>query len=100
MIDVITSKNGVPIRLTDERWAHIVEEHAELAGLRWEVMETISEPAFIFQGDAGELLAAREVEAGKFLIVVYREFADDGFVITSFLTCRLRALERREKLWP
>ena len=30
MIAIVTSKNGVPIRLTDERWAHITEEHCEL----------------------------------------------------------------------
>ncbi|MHC1610492.1 MAG: hypothetical protein ACXQTW_02655 [Candidatus Methanospirareceae archaeon] len=28
----LTSKNGVPIRLTDERWLHITEEHSEMAG--------------------------------------------------------------------
>ncbi len=33
MIDEAVSKNGVVIRLTDERWAHITEEHCELAGL-------------------------------------------------------------------
>jgi hypothetical protein len=27
MPDIVTSKNGKPIRLTDERWAHIAEEH-------------------------------------------------------------------------
>jgi hypothetical protein len=100
MIDMVISKNAVPIRLTDERWAHIVEEHAEMAGRRLEVLETISHPKFIFAGGVGELLATREVEAGKFLVVVYREAAKDGFVITAFLTRRLRYLERREKLWP
>ena len=41
MLEGILSKNGVPIRLTDERWTHITEEHCELAGLRLEVLETI-----------------------------------------------------------
>ena len=27
MVDLVLSKQGVPIRLTDERWAHITEEH-------------------------------------------------------------------------
>ncbi len=31
MTHSVSSRNEVPIRLTDERWAHIVEEHAELA---------------------------------------------------------------------
>jgi hypothetical protein len=52
MMWVVTSKHGVPIRLPDERWAHVTEEHAELAGLRLEVLETIAEPDAIFAGRA------------------------------------------------
>jgi uncharacterized protein YuzE len=33
VIEKVLSKNGIQIRLTDERWAHIVEEHCELAGM-------------------------------------------------------------------
>lgn len=99
MIDTVISKHGVPIRLTDERWAHIVEEHAELAGLRQEVLAAVDEPARILLGRAGERIALREIEPGKYLVAVYRELAHDGFVITAFLTRRIRALERREVLW-
>ena len=42
--ETVLSKNGLPIRLTHERWAHIAEEHAELAGFRYEVLETIANP--------------------------------------------------------
>jgi hypothetical protein len=31
-MDIAISKAGVPIRLTDERWHHIVENHDDLAG--------------------------------------------------------------------
>lgn len=57
MVSVVLSKNGVPIRLMDERWAHIVEEHGELADLRQEVLRTVAEPERIVEGGAGELLA-------------------------------------------
>ena len=100
MTSVITSKAGVPIRLTDERWAHITEEHCELAGLRLEVLETVANPDRILCGTAEELFAVRKLEAGKFLVVVYRETGHDGFVITAFLTRRTRLLERRTQLWP
>ncbi len=50
------SKNGKSIRLTDERWAHITEEHSELAGLRMEVIQTIENPERILHGNEGELL--------------------------------------------
>ena len=100
MTDTAASKNGTPIRLTDERWAHISDEHGELIGLRFEVMQTIAEPTRIFDGGAGELLAVREPELGKYMVVVYREFEEDGFVITAFLTRRMRSLERRRQIWP
>lgn len=99
-METVTSKNGVPIRLTDERWAHITEEHGEIAGLRRDLLETIIRPARIVEGGDGELLAFRELELGKYIVVVYREIDSDGFVITAFLTRRLTALERRKQLWP
>ena len=38
------SVNGVTIRLPDERWVHITEEHAEMAGYLYDVLETVQEP--------------------------------------------------------
>jgi len=100
-LDIAPSKNGVPIRLTEERWLHITEEHCELAGLYFDVLETIESPDAIHEGQTGELLATAEVEPGKHLVVVYREMAgSDGFVITAFLTRRIAQLQRRKRLWP
>ncbi len=31
-MDIATSVKGVPIRLTSERWYHIVENHDDMAG--------------------------------------------------------------------
>ena len=100
MIEKILSKNNIPISLTDERWAHIVEEHCELAGMRLEIMETVSCPLRILAGGVGELLAVREVSPGKSLVVVYREFEDDGFIITAFITSKTKSLNRRDQKWP
>lgn len=100
MTETVTSKNGTPIRLTDERWSHITEEHAELAGYRLEVLEAIAEPERILAGNAGELLAVRAQQDGKLLVAVYRELLPDGFVITAFLTRRAASLNRRTQIWP
>jgi hypothetical protein len=96
----VVSKNNVPIRLTEERWAHIAEEHGELTAWQAEVLATVKEPSRIVAGGAGELLAVREIEPGKWLVVVYRETNGDGFIITAFFTRRTRSLDRREQLWP
>ena len=96
----VISKNGKPIRLPDERWSHIMEEHGELVAMREIIMATVAEPERIFVGTMGEFMAVREVEPGKYLVVVYRELEDDGFIITAFLTRRIRSIEKRVQIWP
>ncbi len=96
----VNSKNSVPIRITEERWLHITEAHSELAGYFFEILETIEDPDVIYEGTYGELLAVKEIENGKYLVVVYREMQkEDGFVITAFFTKRKTQLERRKKIW-
>jgi hypothetical protein len=97
---MVQSKNGNAIRLTDERWSHITEEHSELAGLRSEVLDTVENPDRILLGNEGELLAVKEIENGKLLVVVFREFDHDGFIITAFATRRRATLDRRTQVWP
>ncbi|MDI6736412.1 MAG: hypothetical protein QME42_09535 [bacterium] len=80
------SINGVPIRLTYERWYHIVENHDELASYFYEVLDTVAKPEFIVRGNKGTLKAARNIGRGKWLVIVYRELSkNDGFVITAYL---------------
>ena len=100
MTETVLSNRKIPIRLTSERWAHITEEHCELAGLRLEVLETVSNPSKIFAGKQGELMAVRKISSGKHLVVVYRDFETDGFIITAFMTSKPQSLDRRTKLWP
>lgn len=101
-MEILSSKNGVPIRLTDERWLHITEEHSEMAGYYFEVLEVIEEPETIYEGRAQELLATKEIEPGKHLVVVYKEVSTtDGFVITAFITKKIEQIQKRRiKLWP
>jgi len=53
----------------------------------FEVLETVEEPEAIYEGKMGECIAVREIEMGRYIVVVYRELGkEDGFVITAFLT--------------
>ena len=102
MTDVATSRNGVPIRLTDERWTHITSRHPEMNDQRERVLETLQEPDMIQQGDFGESLAIRHYLqtplTSKFMVVAYREFSsDDGFVLTAYFTSRPSV--RRVTIW-
>jgi len=99
---IVTSKNGVPIRLTRERWEHIVRRHLEMATEQERVLETVEEPEFIQRGDFGELLAVRPYEhtplTRKLLVVVYREVTPgDGYVLAAYLTSRPSS--RRATTW-
>ncbi len=94
------SQNNVLIRLSDERWQHIVEGHPELINNKKDVLMVVSQPKRIFEGRDGELLAVQEIEPSKWLVVAYREFIDDGFIITAYSTRRLQSLIKRRQLWP
>ena len=85
-MEVTYSVNGVPIRLTYERWYHIVENHDELASYFHEVLDTVWKPDLIVRGNKGSLKAVRNLGRRKWMVVVYRELSKhDGFVITAYL---------------
>jgi len=95
MIGSVISKNGVPIRLTEERWFHIVENHDELVGMAYEVLDAIQNPESIVKGE-DEIFAIKRMK-DKYLVVVYKEMnKTDGFVITAFLTNKVDKIKRRE----
>jgi hypothetical protein len=96
-MDVAISKSGVPIRLTDERWFHIVENHDDVAGYYDDVLETIEDPDFILRGHGGALVAVTALGRRKYLAVIYREVSrNDGFVITAYFTT---VLDRKLIQW-
>ena len=93
---VALSVNGVPIRLTAERWRHISEGHPDLAGERGDILAAIRSPDLVQEGDFETLLAAKRGD-DIYLVVVYRELSpSDGFVVTAYRTRRLR---QRNVVW-
>ena len=96
--NVATSVRGVPIRLTEERWQHIIDGHEDLANYRQEVLEVVENPDGVYPGNRGSLIAVRSFGRRGFLGVFYREVSkQDGFIITArFLDKR----PRRTPIWP
>ena len=99
---IVRSHNQVPVRLTDERWEHIILRHPEMEQQREQVLETLEKPDMIQEGDFGELLAIRFFTetplTSKFLVVVYKEVgSDDGFILTAYFTNRPAAA--RKTIW-
>ena len=98
----VPSKNRVQIRLTDERWHHIILSHPEIAENDVsEIIDAVQNPEAILQGDTGELLAVKRKTGKKhWIVVAYKEVtAEDGFVITAYVTTDTRWLFQRKVLW-
>lgn len=102
IIATALSKNGVLIRLTDERWQHIVITHLEISTDDFpKIMKVITNPDFILKGSKGEFLAVKKMSRKKTWIVVpYREVnQQDGFVLTAYFTSDLFWLLKKEIIW-
>ena len=84
-MDVAHSVAGVPVRLSYERWYHIVENHDDMAGYFHDVLNAIEQPDFVARGSRGTLKAARSMGQKRWMVVVYRETSTrDGFVVTAY----------------
>jgi hypothetical protein len=97
---IAISRNGIPIRLPDDRWQHIIDRHNILTDQQQLVLDTLSNPTRILEGNDGALMALREIDPNRWLVVVYREDSSDGFIITAFPTRRINSLNRRQQKWP
>ena len=86
-MDVVESIDGVPVRLTDERWYdHILEQHPYMSGFYNEVLSAIDNPEFIARGQRGTKIAIVNLGRRRWIHVVYREIGKiDGFIIAAFI---------------
>lgn len=97
-MDIALSKNGVPIRLTSERWEHIVSNKEYMASRYDDVLRAVENPNAILRGYNGSLVAVLNLSRNSFLHVIYREVGRaDGFVITAFIA---RDVNKSQRIWP
>ena len=97
------SKNGQKIRLTEERWSHIVESHDYMAGNKDMIFETLENPDIIVGGEKDEFIAVKHYKktsiSEKHCIVVYKEAENNGFVITAFMTSKPEKITKKGIIW-
>jgi len=92
---------GLSIRLTGERLGHILE-HPEMNGLEPAIEETLARPEIVVQSfsDPEARLYYRfyvGTRVGdKYLCVVVRVVGEDAFVLTAYLTDKVK---RGVQLW-
>lgn len=95
----VQSMSGCAIRLSEERWGHIQDQHPELCGMLDAILSAVGQPDLVMAGNQGELLGVKLIEPQKWLVAVYREDQVNGLVITAFLTRRWRSLAKRRIVW-
>ena len=98
ILETVYSINGVPIRLTDERWEHILESHPELSYSDMDtVLDAVKDPEYILPGYGGTLVAVVVLGKASFLHAVYKEVhKDDGFIVTAGIRPRMN---KKKILW-
>ena len=58
-MDIAYSVNGVLIRLTEERWRHIIERHYDLFNYKDDILEIIERPEYVYRARRGAFIATR-----------------------------------------
>lgn len=97
-MNVVDSVNGVPIRLTAERWEHIIGARDDLVDRFEDVLAAVENPDWVTRGSRGSLIGWKGYGRRGFLVVIYKELSqEDGFVITAFFT---RKPKKDNKVWP
>ena len=104
LLAAVKSKSQVPIRITQERWLHVVEHHNYMAGNLEKVIETIEDPDYLVAGLREEVVALRHYPetsiSEKYVVAVYKEVSrEDGFLITAFMTSKPETILKKGVLW-
>ena len=101
-VKVLRDFQGLAIRLTDERRNHILE-HPEMVPMEPAIEETLLHPERVvrsFSDPQARLYYRfyfRTMVGSKFLCVVVKTLDDDAFVLTAYLTDRIK---KGVVLWP
>ena len=97
ILGTVDSVNGVPIRLTDERWEHILYRRPEMASFIETVLDAVRDPEYILRGYKGTLIAIVHLGERSYLNVIYRELSQtDGFIVTARIE---RRLDKSKIIW-
>ena len=104
MIAVTRSKDGFAIKLTKERWNHIITSHIDMTDNRDLLLKTVEDPDMILKGVSDEVRAVRffkETHFGpRYLMAAYKEISSGGgFIITAYKTTKVDKIVKRGVLW-
>ena len=93
---------GWTVRFTDERIAHVLQ-HPEMAGMEQEIERVLESPGEVRLSRSDDTVKlfyefyAQPLVGGKWLCVVVKCPSEDAFVVTAYLTDRIKP---GEIVWP
>ena len=86
---ILGDHEGQHIRLTDERWDHILLDHPEMAEFKWTIGETLKSPDAVLSSKSDPDRVREfykdipDVSLSRFMRVVVCFEADSPFVLTA-----------------
>jgi hypothetical protein len=84
-------KLGKRIRCAARHWQSIVRKHDALTGLADAVADTLQHPRYIRLSKEDDRVFLYYARRGKYVLcVVCRHLNGDGFIITAYLTDRIK----------
>jgi len=90
-VEVVIDYQGLAVRLTDERLAHILE-HPEMVHLQGAITETLQHLAIVIQSISDEAahlyyrFYSGTLVGHKLVCVIVKVSPSDAFVLTAYLT--------------
>ena len=90
----IIDKSGRKINLSEERWKHIIKRHPYMGKYFEEIKKTLEIPDKIISDDYRKEYYYKGYKHLKspnnFILVIVKYLNGDGFVITSYLTDKIK----------
>ncbi len=97
ILETVYSLNNVPVRLTEERWEHIVGAHPYMTRYYEEMLDAVVDPEYILPGHEGSLIAVLGLRKKTILHVMYREVSStDGFIVTAYIKT---SFDKKKAIW-
>ena len=98
ILETVYSLNNVTVRLTEERWEHIVGCPPYMTRYYEEMIDAVDDPEYILPGHKGSLIAVVALRKKTILHVMYRELSKaDGFIITAYTKT---SFDKKKAIWP
>jgi hypothetical protein len=94
------SVNNRSVILTEDRWRLLSEAHPEIARMREEIYNAIEDPDTVLAGPRSHLIAVRELEPKRHMVVLYIEKGEsEGTIATAYLTKDTEQFDELRTIW-